>query len=101
MSNEKNSLFKFTQDFADEKTCIEYLTKIRWANGAFCPHCGSMRKIYHFADGKRHRCADCRVVFSIRVGTIFQGFKITFANLVYGVVYLQPKKERKQSPANG
>ena len=76
MSNEKNSLFKFTQDFADEKTCIEYLTKIRWANGAFCPHCGSMRKIYHFADGKRHRCADCRVVFSIRVGTIFQGSKL-------------------------
>ena len=94
MSSEK-SLFKFIQDFADEKACIEHLTKIRWSNGAFC----SIVEVcvrYHYAERKRHRCGDCRVVFSIRG---YEGFKTT--TTLGLAIHLQSQKERKQSSTNG
>lgn len=61
--------------FPDEQSCIDYLTEVRWRNGAFCPHCGSIR-VYHFKDGRLHKCGDCRQKFSIKVGTIFEDSKI-------------------------
>lgn len=71
-----NSLYELTETFPDEQSCIDYFTTIRFKKGAYCPHCGSMRKIHHFADGKRHKCADCRKQFTIRIGTIFEDSKI-------------------------
>jgi transposase-like protein len=70
------SLFDLLEKFSDEKKCIEYFTSLRFKNGAFCPHCGSNRKIHHFEDGKRHKCADCRKQFTIRIGTIFEDSRI-------------------------
>lgn len=70
------SLFELLEKFSDEKKCIEFFTQIRFKNGAFCPHCGSVRKIHHFSDGKRHKCADCREQFTIRIGTIFEDSRI-------------------------
>ena len=71
------SILEFTKKYPNEESCIKRLEQSRWAkHGAYCPHCGSCEKIYHFADGKRHRCKDCRVVFSIRVGTIFEDSKL-------------------------
>jgi len=70
------SLFDLLEKFSDEKKCIEYFTSLRFKNGSFCPHCGSKRKIHHFEDGKRHKCADCRKQFTIRIGTIFEDSRI-------------------------
>lgn len=56
-----------------------YLESVRWADGANCPHCGSVsvRKM----TGKAHRkgayqCNDCRKQFSVTVGTIFERSKV-------------------------
>ncbi|MEQ1867900.1 MAG: IS1595 family transposase [Micropepsaceae bacterium] len=70
-----DSLFDLMDAFPDEQACINHLKAIRWANGAFCPHCDSKR-LYDFADGKTWKCADCRQRFSIKVGTIFEDSKL-------------------------
>lgn len=72
---EFDSLVQFLDVFGTEDACRDYLTKIIWQNGAYCPHCGSKR-VYHFSNGRVHKCAKCRKQFSIKVGTIFEDSKI-------------------------
>jgi transposase-like protein len=69
------SLYDLFEAFPDEQSCIDHLRSIRWANGAFCPHCGST-KVYDFSDKRTHKCGDCRQRFSIKVGTIFEDTKL-------------------------
>ena len=75
MIQEFNSLLEMMETFSDEQVCIDHLRAIRWANGAYCPHCGST-KVYHFSDNRTHKCGDCRQRFSIKVGTIFEDTKL-------------------------
>jgi transposase-like protein len=63
------------EEIPDEQAAVDHFTAIRWKNGAFCPHCQSAR-VYHFSDGRTHKCAECRKRFSIRVGTIFEDSKL-------------------------
>lgn len=70
-----NSLIQMMEAIPDEQAAIDHFTAIRWKNGAFCPHCGSL-KVYHFSDRRNHKCGDCRKRFSIRVGTIFEDSKL-------------------------
>lgn len=70
-----DTLFQMMAAFPDEQSAIDHFTAIRWANGAFCPLCGSTR-VYHFSDKRTHKCGDCRKRFSIKVGTIFEDSKI-------------------------
>jgi transposase-like protein len=69
------SLYDLFEAIPDEKAAIAYFTSIRWKGGEFCPYCGH-DKIYHFSDGKTHKCAQCRERFSIKVRTIFEDTKI-------------------------
>lgn len=75
MIQQFDSLFDMIKAFPDEMTCIKHFEALRWADGAYCPHCGSV-KVYHFSDGKTHKCGDCRKRFSIKVGTIFEDSKV-------------------------
>lgn len=75
MIRQFESLYEMMQVFGDEQSCIDHLRAIRWKDGAFCPHCGAT-KVYHFKDGRQHKCGECRMRFSIRVGTIFEDSKL-------------------------
>ncbi len=70
-----NSLIQMMEAIPDEQAAIDHFTAIRWKNGAFCPHCGATR-VYHFSNGRSHKCGECRRRFSIRVGTIFEDSKL-------------------------
>lgn len=70
-----NSIGEMLERFPTEQSYIDYLTEIRWRDGAYCPYCGS-RTVYHFNDNRNHKCGDCRKRFSIKVGTIFEDTKI-------------------------
>lgn len=72
-----NSLLELIKAFPDEEACIAHFTSLRWATKEYCPHCGG-EKIYHFSDGRTHKCGVCRKKFTIRVGTIFEDSKIPF-----------------------
>ncbi len=75
MLNGKESVIKFMQEYDTQAKCIAHFTSVRWKNGAYCAKCGSTKKIYHYKDG-RHKCSDCKKVFSIKVGTIFENSNI-------------------------
>lgn len=60
-----------------EDKCRQHLEKLRWNGEPICPHCGSQRKDhYHIKtrgeDRGRLKCKDCRLPFSVTIGTIFE-----------------------------
>jgi len=69
------SLYALFEAIPDEAAAVAHFRSIRWKSGSFCPYCGSVR-VYDLKGGMRHKCADCRLSFSIKVGTIFEDTKI-------------------------
>lgn len=80
-----NSLIELFDKLPTEEDAHRYVASVRWKHGIVCPHCGSNRKIHSFSDGKRHKCADCRKQFTVRIGTIFQDSPITLRKWVAAV----------------
>lgn len=78
------TLLDFNQQFADEQACQVYLEQIRWADGRYCPHCGSY-ETYKFKDGKLFKCADCKKQFTVKVGTIFSDSHVPLKKWFYAV----------------
>ena len=75
MIKQFDNLMQMMAAFPDEQSAIDHLLAIRWADGAYCPHCGGTT-VYHFSDDRTHKCGDCRKRFSIKVGTIFEDSKL-------------------------
>lgn len=69
------SLADFLDYFKDEETCVQHFIKIRFRDGAYCPHCGH-KDVYQFQDGKRYRCAKCKQDFTIKTKTVFGESKL-------------------------
>ena len=88
---EFNSLAEMTTAIPDEDAATAHFTSIRWANSAFCPHCGSV-KIYHFSDNRVHKCGDCCQRFSIKVGTIFEASKVPLRKWLMAIWLLTSHK---------
>lgn len=62
--------------YSDETAARKHLEGIRWANGAYCPFCGSLDQIKALggaaaAKGLWH-CKSCRKKFTVTVGTVFE-----------------------------
>jgi transposase-like protein len=81
MAKDKNqtvaTLLDAIQHFADEYEAIQYVARLRWLEGEqHCPHCGSVAEHYWLPSRKAWKCRDCRKVFSVKVGTIFEGSPI-------------------------
>jgi transposase-like protein len=87
-----DTLFQMMAAFPDEQTAIDHFTAIRWAEGAYCPLCGST-KVYHFSDKRTHKCGDCRKRFSIKVGTIFEDSKIELRKWMMAVWLITSHKK--------
>lgn len=79
-------------DIPEEKTAIDHFRAIRWKNGPFCPHFIST-KVYHFSDNRTHKCGDCRKLFSIKVGTIFEDSKIPLRSWMLAIWLITPHKK--------
>jgi transposase-like protein len=76
--------------FTNEDKAREHLEALRWPNGPFCPHCGSLNATRLPAQrgrpSKAHpegavrngviQCNDCRQQYSVTVGTVFERSKI-------------------------
>ena len=73
--------------FNDEDAAREHLESIRWPNGPVCPHCGGVERNSRL-QGTSHRpgllfCGDCRMQFSVTVGTVFERSKVALHKWVY------------------
>ena len=76
------SLVEIIRMFPDDAVAERWFTKVRWPDGAHCPHCGSTNT----QDGTKHktmpyRCRDCRKWFSVKTGTVMQSSKLGLAGV--------------------
>ena len=81
-----NLMTIFTR-YPDQEACIEHLERVRWADEAHCPHCGSVhvaRKCDGYRVG-RWNCHDCHGSFNVLSGTIFEKTKIPLQKWFLGI----------------
>ena len=73
------NLFQVITQFPTQQSCIDHLESIRFANGSYCPLCGSVENLKRKKDGERvgrWNCHDCHKSFNVLSGTIMQGTHI-------------------------
>ena len=65
------SLIEAIQHFSDLDVCTEFVARLRWPDGPFCPRCGCTE--YSYLTTRRvWKCKGCKKQYSVRVGTIFE-----------------------------
>ena len=72
------SLIDFLTEFKDNKTCIDYYTKLRFSNGAFCVLCGC-KKVWSLkstGDKQNFKCSSCKRNFNVLVNSFFENTKL-------------------------
>jgi transposase-like protein len=73
----------------DEVRAVEFLEKQRWGNTPACPRCGSVEVYRMIArDGQRNkdyrwRCRGCKILFTVRTGTVFEESRLPLRVWVY------------------
>lgn len=86
MLKQFNTLPELMNAFRRQQTALNHFKKIRWKNGAFCPHCRHP-KIYKMKPRDLYRCAGCKKNFSVLVGTIFENTKLPL-KIWFGAIWL-------------
>jgi transposase-like protein len=73
------SALKIAKRFRNEKECLDFLIKKRWNNEPKCAYCSSSNVSTHTEEGRtsRFQCSSCKKSFSVLVGTIFEGTKLS------------------------
>lgn len=67
------TLIEAVRYFSDKKVCHDYMVQIKWPDGKIaCPSCGG-DNIGFLATREIYKCRGCRVQFSSRTGTIWEG----------------------------
>ena len=78
------SSFEFFEMFPDERSAREYLEKEMWNGKPVCPYCESERITTLKKDGV-YRCKECRMDFTVRVGTVMHKSKIPLKKWIYAM----------------
>lgn len=77
------SILELGRVFADEKTCLRYLSRIRWPHGFTCPYCGG-RKGYPISERAAVKCASCERHVYLKVGTVMEKSKTSLCSWFAG-----------------
>ena len=88
-------------EFADEDKARAFLEKLRWPEGAVCPHCGSVEsyKLNPKPDSERpvrkgvYKCKYCKKQFTVTVGTIFEGSHIKIGKWLAAIYLMCSSKK--------
>ena len=87
------TIYETMEKFPTHQSCIAFLEGIRFKDGAYCPHCGSVKVARKFETRNdkeyesglkisqkqligRWNCHDCKSSFNVLSGTIFSGTQI-------------------------
>jgi transposase-like protein len=95
------NLATLTAIFANETQAREFFESKRWPNGPVCPHCDatSVYKLTAKEESNRpvragvYKCAECRMQFTVRVGTIFEDSKIPLAKWLMAIHRMTSSKK--------
>jgi len=84
------TLQEFDKWFSSETACIEYLQRVRWADGFRCPQCGG-ESAWRTARG-HFRCVKCQHQTSPTAGTIFEGTRKPLRTWFLAMWYVTSQK---------
>ena len=93
------NLIELFRRFPDQQACIDHLEAIRYKNGAYCPHCGSMdvaRKKENNRVG-RWNCHDCKSSFNVLAGTVMEKTRIPLQKWFLGIALVVNAKKSLSS----
>lgn len=90
------TLIEAVRYFRDEEVCKDFVTAMRWPEGVRCVACGSDRLGY-VKTRSLWRCKDCRKMFSVRVGTIFEDSHIPLSKWLPAFWLLSAGKKSRSS----
>jgi transposase-like protein len=72
MSKSTISTYELSRRFPTPDAAREYMERKRWNGDPTCPSCGVMEPIYTLGTAGYYRCPGCRLVFTVRTGTIME-----------------------------
>lgn len=83
--------------FTDEAKAREHFEAVRWPDGPYCPHCGSLDKIYRLA-GKSHRpglfhCNGCSGAFTVTTKSVMESSHIPLTTWALGFKLMAASKK--------
>lgn len=96
------NLAELTKSLGNEDAARSFLEKMRWPDGAVCPHCGVVGEAYRLKpkpNGKAHvrkgvwKCGGCREQFTVTVGTIFEDSHIPLCKWLLAIHLLCASKK--------
>jgi transposase-like protein len=58
--------------FSDLDVATEFVARLRWPEGPFCPECGG-KNHYYLKARRLWLCRACKKQFSVKVGTLLEG----------------------------
>ena len=88
-----SNLLNLLTYFKDEQVCLDYLETIRWNGDLKCVYndCEG-GKIFKCANHK-YKCATCKRVYSVKIGTIFEGSKLPLLKWYAGIYLITAHKK--------
>jgi transposase-like protein len=98
---EEITLSTLAAEYLDETKAREYLERMRWPSGPVCPHCQSVGGyvLKPRAGSKTpvragvYKCKTCWRMFSVTVGTVFEGSKIPLSKWLLAFFILGASKK--------
>jgi len=86
------TIFEFQQRFTDDKSCLDYLSKLKWDKGYICPKCGNTKYCNGIKEHDR-QCSKCNYLESPTSGTLFHKVKFPILKAFYIVYYVSTSKK--------
>jgi len=82
-------------EFTNEEAAIAHLEKSRWADGVFCPHCGSVEvtRMAGKTQAGYYQCNGCREKFTCRTGTVMERSHIPIHKWMLAIHLLSASKK--------
>ena len=97
------TLMSVMAQFSTEEAAIRYFEAIRWPDGLYCPHCGNAdaKRLYSIRANRAkkirpglHKCAECRLSFTVRLGTIMEDSHVPLNKWLIGFYMMCASKTR-------
>ncbi|MDE2765613.1 MAG: IS1595 family transposase, partial [Chloroflexota bacterium] len=77
------TMMELAEMFPTEESAQAWLEARIWRDGRVCPRCRSERTIEAAHAKMPYWCSDCRSYFSVRVGTLLEGSKVSLRKWVW------------------
>jgi transposase-like protein len=83
MSRSTISAYELNRRFPTPDLAREYMEEKRWGGKTQCPSCGEVKLAMKRRDAGYYRCPPCRLVFTVRTGTVMERSHIPLDKWLY------------------